>query len=235
MLVEPDARTAGELGRALARHGIPDVRGASPDELFDRLDGVEVVVLDLGAAPRSESVRLCLRIRAVSDAGVILTSAGGDARDRVQALQAGADDYLVKPYGVDELADRITAVGLRRRWKVAARGEPGDVVRFGDVEVDLNRHVVSSGGRPVPLTRREFRVLAVLAEAGGEVRTRERLLTEVWGASGAAESRSLDAHIAALRRKLGDPSVIEAVGEAGYRLVAPPPVSPWPSGPGAGR
>ncbi|MGW4484665.1 response regulator transcription factor [Amycolatopsis sp. NPDC004368] len=214
LLVEDDDRVAGALVPALTRRGLEMQRLPSGAGVLDRVHDVDVVLLDLGL-PDIDGVVLCRRIRAVSDVAVIVVSARGEVDDRVQGLRAGADDYLVKPYDVEELLARVEAV--RRR-----RGERTDghvpKIEVGDVTIDLARHEVLVAGEPIALSRKEFQVLALVAGARGSVCSREHVLTEVWGHRGAAESRSLDVHVATLRTKLGRPALIETVRGVGYRL-----------------
>jgi DNA-binding response OmpR family regulator len=135
--------------------------------------------------------------------------------DRVQGLRAGADDYLVKPYDVEELLARVEAVRRRRGERA---GAPEPVIEVGVVRIDLARHEVLVDGQSIALSRKEFQVLALVVGARGTVCSREHVLTEVWGHRGAAESRSLDGHVATLRTKLGRPALIETVRGFGYRL-----------------
>jgi DNA-binding response OmpR family regulator len=182
---------------------------------------VDVVLLDLGL-PDVDGMVLCRQIRAVSDVAVIVVSARGEVDDRILGLRAGADDYLVKPYDVDELVARVEAVRRRRVERNAVSTEPAGVVRLGDVRVDLDRHEVTAGDRVVPLSRKEFQVLSLIVAARGSVCPRDLVLTEVWGRSGPAESRSLDVHVATLRTKINRPALIHTVRGVGYRLAAPP-------------
>jgi DNA-binding response OmpR family regulator len=135
----------------------------------------------------------------------------------VQGLRAGADDYLVKPYDVEELLARVEAVRRRRGERTDG---PAPLIEVGDVTIDLARHEVLVAGQPIALSRKEFQVLALVAGARGSVCSREHVLTEVWGHRGAAESRSLDVHVATLRTKLGRPGMVATVRGVGYRLVA---------------
>ncbi|MDT8914279.1 response regulator transcription factor [Amycolatopsis sp. PS_44_ISF1] len=215
LLVEDDDRVAGALVPALTRRGLVMQRLASGAGVLDRVHEVDVVLLDLGL-PDVDGVVLCRQIRAVSDVAVIVVSARGEVDDRVQGLRAGADDYLVKPYDVEELLARVEAV-RRRRTERGGR-EPAPVIEAGDVRIDLARHEVLVDGRPIALSRKEFQVLALVAGARGTVCSREHVLTEVWGHRGPAESRSLDVHVATLRTKLGRPALIETVRGVGYRL-----------------
>ncbi|HEY3469632.1 MAG TPA: response regulator transcription factor [Amycolatopsis sp.] len=211
LLVEDDDRVAGALIPALVRRGLAIARLATGAGVLERVHEVDVVLLDLGL-PDIDGVTLCRQIRAVSDVAIIVVSARGEVDDRIQGLRAGADDYLVKPYDVEELMARVEAVRRRR-----GENEPV-VIRVGDVSVDLSRHEVLVDGRTVALSRKEFQVLALVAGARGAVCSREHVLTEVWGHRGPAESRSLDVHVATLRTKLGRPALIETVRGVGYRL-----------------
>ncbi|MEV4601424.1 response regulator transcription factor [Amycolatopsis sp. NPDC049253] len=214
LLVEDDDRVAGALVPALTRRGLEMQRLASGAGVLDRVHDVDVVLLDLGL-PDVDGVVLCRRIRAVSDVAVIVVSARGEVDDRVQGLRAGADDYLVKPYDVEELLARVEAVRRRRGERTDG---PAPVIEVGDVSIDLARHEVLVAGQAIALSRKEFQVLALVAGARGSVCSREHVLTEVWGHRGAAESRSLDVHVATLRTKLGRPALIETVRGVGYRL-----------------
>ncbi|MEU4673361.1 response regulator transcription factor [Amycolatopsis sp. NPDC023774] len=214
LLVEDDDRVAGALVPALTRRGLEMQRLASGAGVLDRVHDVDVVLLDLGL-PDVDGVVLCRRIRAVSDVAVIVVSARGEVDDRVQGLRAGADDYLVKPYDVEELLARVEAVRRRRGERTDG---PAPVIEVGDVSIDLARHEVLVAGQSIALSRKEFQVLALVAGARGSVCSREHVLTEVWGHRGAAESRSLDVHVATLRTKLGRPALIETVRGVGYRL-----------------
>jgi DNA-binding response OmpR family regulator len=215
LLVEDDDRVAGALIPALTRRGLAIARLASGAGVLERVHEVDVVLLDLGL-PDIDGVTLCRQIRAVSDVAIIVVSARGEVDDRIQGLRAGADDYLVKPYDVEELMARVEAV-RRRRGEHATPAEPV-VIRAGDVSVDLSRHEVLVDGQAIALSRKEFQVLALVAGARGNVCSREHVLTEVWGHRGPAESRSLDVHVATLRTKLGRPALIETVRGVGYRL-----------------
>ncbi|WP_329058505.1 response regulator transcription factor [Amycolatopsis sp. NBC_01480] len=216
LLVEDDDRVAGALVPALTRRGLAMQRLASGAGVLDRVHEVDVVLLDLGL-PDVDGVVLCRQIRAVSDVAVIVVSARGEVDDRVQGLRAGADDYLVKPYDVEELLARVEAV-RRRRGERAGGSAPSPVIEVGDVRIDLARHEVLVDGQSIALSRKEFQVLALVAGGRGAVCSRDHVLTEVWGHRGAAESRSLDVHVATLRTKLGRPALIETVRGVGYRL-----------------
>jgi DNA-binding response OmpR family regulator len=218
LLVEDDDRVAAALRPALHRHGMTTTRLATGRSAPDHLGGVDVVLLDLGL-PDIDGVDVCRAIRERSDVPVIVVSARGEVDDRILGLHSGADDYLVKPYDIGELVARVHAVYRRRR--LATPTGPEDVVEIGAVRVDLHKHEVTVGGRPVNLTRKEFQVLALLATAGGAVCTRSRIVAEVWGRSWAGANRTLDVHVATLRTKLGNPEYVQTVRGVGYRLGNP--------------
>jgi DNA-binding response OmpR family regulator len=221
LLVEDDDRIAAALRPALHRHGITTTRLARGRGAVDHLGGVDVVLLDLGL-PDVDGVDVCRDIRAVSEVPVIVVSARGEVDDRILGLESGADDYLVKPYDIGELLARVHAV-LRRRAPAPVGGAAGtgEVVEVDEIVVDLQRHAVSVGGRPVTLTRKEFQVLALLAAARGAVCTRSRIVAEVWGRSWPGANRTLDVHVATLRTKLGRPELVQTVRGVGYRLGPP--------------
>ncbi|SDC47190.1 response regulator transcription factor [Actinokineospora iranica] len=217
LLVEDDDRVADALTPALVRRGLTVKRLAGGAGVLDLVSEVDVVLLDLGL-PDVDGIVLCRQIRAASDVAVIVVSARGEVDDRILGLRAGADDYLVKPYDVDELVARVHAVRRRR----ADRGGPTGVAELGGVRVDFDRHEVTVDGAPVALSRKEFQVFAMIVDARGAVCGREQILAEVWGRAGAAENRSLDVHVATLRTKLGRPALIETVRGVGYRLSGQP-------------
>ncbi|GAB3876803.1 response regulator transcription factor [Kibdelosporangium lantanae] len=218
LLVEDDDRVAHALVPALAKRGLAVRRLAGGRGVLDLVGEVDVILLDLGL-PDIDGMTLCRQIRAVSDVAVIVVSARGEVDDRIHALQAGADDYLVKPYDVGELVARVHAVRRRSGDKAGGHEEP---ITFRGVAVDVGRHEAIVDGQPVNLSRKEFQVLALIMGARGEVVRREQVLSEVWGRNGAAENRSLDVHLATLRTKLGRPDLIETVRGVGYRLSGRP-------------
>jgi DNA-binding response OmpR family regulator len=221
LLIEDDDRVAAAVRSALQRHGMATTRLAGGREAVDHLPGIDVVLLDLGL-PDIDGVDVCRAIREVGDVPVIVVSARGEVDDRILGLDSGADDYLVKPYDVDELVARVHAVHRRHRaGKRAERNGAADVVVLDDVRIDLDRHVVTVAGRPVPLTRKEFQVLALLASSDGAVCTRSRIVAEVWGRTWAGANRTLDVHVATLRTKLGHADLVQTVRGVGYRLGSP--------------
>ena len=173
LIVEDDDRVARALRSALVRHGYGvTLAGDAGSALAERADAPALILLDLGL-PDRDGVDLCRRLRGRSDVPIIAVTARGEERDRVTGLRAGADDYVVKPFGIAELLARMEAV-LRRTGTVA----PTTAVDVGDVHVDLARREVTVAGREILLTRKEFDLLAALARRRGEVVARDELLAE---------------------------------------------------------
>jgi DNA-binding response OmpR family regulator len=170
----------------------------------------DVVLLDLGL-PDIDGVEVCRRLRQRSGMAIIVVTARGEEPERVLALDAGADDYLVKPFGLAELLARMRAV--RRRMR-----QGPEVLRYGRLTVDLRTRKVSVADREVTLTPKEFDILACLAADPGRVATRREILESAWDAHWYGPSKVLDVHVAALRRKLGLPGLIENVYGKGFRL-----------------
>jgi two-component system, OmpR family, response regulator RegX3 len=177
----------------------------------------DLVLLDL-VLPDLDGYEVCRRLRARSDVPIIVITARGDEVDRVVGLELGADDYLVKPFGFRELVARIRAVTRRRQPRP---DDPGPV-RVGPLELDRRTRRVRMAGVDVALTAKEFDLLALLAEDAGAVLTRQEILEAVWDAHWYGPTKTLDVHVASLRRKLGDPTVIETVRGVGFRLCDPP-------------
>jgi DNA-binding response OmpR family regulator len=213
LVVEDDAGIAGSLVRGLERAGYVAWHvGSGAGALA--ADPAEVVLLDLGL-PDMDGLEVCRELRLRGDAVIIVVTARGEEGDRVVALDEGADDYLVKPFGLAELLARIRAV-LRR-----ARPSGPTAVRIGPVTVDPRTRKVTVNGQEVALTPKEFDILECLAADPGRVLTRQELLEHVWDAHWYGPSKVLDVHVAALRRKLGVDGLIETVYGRGFRLAAP--------------
>jgi two-component system KDP operon response regulator KdpE len=178
----------------------------------------EAVILDL-VLPDGSGIDVCRELRTWSAAPVIVLSAVGEERQKIAALDAGADDYVTKPVGIDELLARLRAV-LRR---TAPAGEP--VIEIGDLVVDLEKRAASVGGERVHLTPHQFQLLRVLALNQGKLMTHRMLLREVWGPGYGAESNLLHVNVSQLRRKIepdrARPRYLVTEPGAGYRLVIP--------------
>lgn len=176
---------------------------------------VRLMVLDIGL-PGMDGFEVCRRLRAHSSVPVIMLTARDEEADRVAGLEMGADDYVPKPFSPRELVARIKAV-LRRAEGLI--GEP-ETLRAGPVRLSPAAREASVEGRPVDLTPKEFELLAYLMENAGLALSREVLLDRVWGVPD-AETRTVDVHVAQLRKKLGLPDLIRTVRGVGYKLVAP--------------
>jgi DNA-binding response OmpR family regulator len=181
--------------------------------------GFGVVLLDLGL-PDQDGYEVCGKIRKRTSTPVIMVTARADVRSRIHGLNLGADDYVVKPYDTGELLARIHAVSRRTVPDEAAA--PGDTaLRLGPVHIELPNRQVTVDGSVVQLTRKEFDLLALLAQRPGVVFRREQIISEVWRTSWEGTGRTLEVHVASLRSKLRMPALIETVRGVGYRLVAP--------------
>ena len=182
----------------------------------------DVVVLDLGL-PDLDGAEVCARIRAWSSVPIIVLSADGADDRKVAALDAGADDYVTKPFSTPELLARVR-VALRHASAGAGSGPEPGVLRDGDLEVDLPHHRATLAGRALDLTPKEFGFLAVLARHPGRVLTHRTVLREVWGSEYGTETHYLRVYASQLRKKLRDdpdrPRLVTEPG-VGYRLVDP--------------
>lgn len=185
-----------------------------------KTDRPELVILDI-MLPGEDGVGLLRSLRGDPDTcaiPVIMATAKGMEYDKVQSLDMGADDYLVKPFGMMEMVSRVKAV-LRRAQPTAARR----LLQAGGLVVDLDEHTVSADGERVQLTRKEFELLKLFLSHPGAAYTRDQLFNSVWGEGYAAETRTLDMHITTLRQKLGEYGRrIETVRGVGYRFEARP-------------
>ena len=221
LLVEDDARVRRVLRLALQDEGYQVVEAEDGERGLVELGAhhPDVVLLDL-MLPGADGFSVCRSIRRDSDVPVIMVTARTDSHDVVAGLEAGADDYVTKPLVAKELSARIRAL-LRRAD--AAPNVPADRVTVGELEIHIGEGVVLRGGAPISLTRTEFRLLAELATADGNVCSREHLLERVWGYGYFGDSRIVDVHIRRLRTKVErDPAapvhVVTARG-LGYRLA----------------
>ena len=175
---------------------------------------VRVVVLDIGL-PGIDGFEVCRRIRAGSKVPIIMLTARDEEPDRVAGLELGADDYVAKPFSPRELSARIKAI-LRR----SEQRNENEVLSAREIVLRRESREVTVGGAPVELTGKEFDLLACFLEHPGIVLSRERLLDLVWGMTYPGGTRTVDMHVAQLRRKLGDAEGIRTVRGAGYKLVA---------------
>jgi DNA-binding response OmpR family regulator len=234
LLIEDDDTIAEPLTEGLRVYGLT-VRhvGTGTAGLHGPYD--DVVLLDLGL-PDMDGIDVCRGIRRTSDVPVIILSARGEEADRVLGLELGADDYLAKPFSVRELVARIRAVHRRRQPPREApyEGEretpyEGDDERTGPgpLVVDRRTRQVWVGGEQVALTPKEFELLALLAEDAGAVYSRQEILGRVWDEHYDGPTKTLDVHVATLRRKLGDPAWIQTLRGVGFRLAVQSPEQGW--------
>ncbi len=214
LIVEDEDAIAAPLVEGLGREGHQVERVATGREALAAAD-MDVILLDL-RLPDMDGYDVCRQIRAQSDVPIIMVTARGEESDRVIGLELGADDYIVKPFGIRELIARIRAV-TRRSGPGRAAGEP-EMLRSGALAVDLRSRRVTVDGADVALTTKEFDLLAVLAADPGAVVTRKQLLQEVWDTSWYGSTKTIDVHVASLRRKLGDVGWVETVRGVGFRL-----------------
>ncbi len=215
LLVEDDDSIAVPLAEGLRREGFVVERAATGAEGL-AAESPDFVLLDL-RLPDMDGFTVCRELRARSEVPIIVVSARGEEIDRVVGLELGADDYLVKPFGLRELVARMRAVTRR----VESRADEAQEVVAGPLRIDLRAHRVLLGGEEIQLTGKEFDLLTLLARNAGAVVSREQILRDVWQTTWYGSSKTIDVHVAALRRKLGDPGLVETVRGIGLRLRAP--------------
>ncbi|MEU7061766.1 response regulator transcription factor [Streptomyces sp. NPDC046197] len=231
LLIEDDERVAGPLMECLSRFGFTVEHARTGADGLAAAEA-EMVLLDLGL-PDMDGIDVCRTLRLRSQVPIIMISARSDEVDRVLGLELGADDYLSKPFGVRELVARIRAV-LRRAGPAAAEPvaampspeghRPRPVARpqqIGPLTIDRRGRQVHLHRTPIALAPKEFDLLAYLADDPGAVRTRQQILDSVWEPNYFGPTKTLDVHIAALRRKLGDPAWIDNIHGVGFRLTPP--------------
>jgi two-component system, OmpR family, response regulator RegX3 len=214
-MVEDDDAIAEPLAEGLRREGFDVSRVATGADALAAPEP-DLVLLDL-RLPDIDGFTVCKELRTRSDVPIIVVSARGEEVDRVVGLELGADDYVVKPFGLRELIARIRAVTRRTEGRGHDAGPP--VV--GPLRIDARAHRVTLDGDEVKLTAKEFDLLALLAREPGMVVERERILRDVWHTSWYGSGKTVDVHVASLRRKLGDPGWIETVRGVGLRLRSP--------------
>jgi two-component system, OmpR family, alkaline phosphatase synthesis response regulator PhoP len=215
LLIEDEASIGNLVRTYLERDGFAVVWLESGEEALLTLASrkIDLVVLDIGL-PGIDGFEVCRRIRARSQVPILMLTARDEEPDRIAGFELGADDYVLKPFSPRELVARTNAILRRGR-----QAEYADVLRLGEVELRRGERVVIARGGEVRLTSKEFDLLATLIENVGLVFSREQLLDEVWGMTYPGDTRTVDVHIAQLRRKLGLPELILTVRGAGYKAV----------------
>jgi DNA-binding response OmpR family regulator len=222
LLVDDEDAVQKLLSFPLERDGYRVIPARDGEEALARFseNDVDLVVLDL-MLPRLDGLEVCKRLRARSTVPIIMLTARDDELDKVLGLELGADDYITKPFSIREFRSRVRA--LLRRASVQRRDDRTDeVIRVGELVVDVPRRVVEVDGRPAQLTYVEFELLRTLAASPGRVFTRQMLLEAIWGGSDYRDPRTIDVHVRHLREKLErdarEPELILTVRGVGYRF-----------------
>ena len=218
LLVEDDQSIGALVTAYLEQTGYRVAWARSGEEALSRVEELRprLVILDIGL-PGQDGFDICRELRARSPVPVVMLTARDEEVDRVAGLEVGADDYVTKPFSPRELAARVKAV-LRRTEPALQRAAR---LELGDVVLDPDAREVTVGGEPVELTGKEFDLLAYLIDNAGIVVSRDQLLDRVWGMSYAGGTRTVDVHVAQLRRKLGRPEAIRTFRGSGYKAVRP--------------
>jgi two-component system OmpR family response regulator len=231
LLVEDERHLAAGLKLNFEFEGfVVEIAGAAREamSLLARAEPFQVMVLDV-SLPDIDGFELCERIRRAGNyTPVIMLTARSSPQDRVAGLEAGADDYLTKPFELDELLARVRSQLRRRRWDSAVEPTPhtGDVLRFGEAVLDFARQEATCRGQPIKLTRLEFDLVRYFAEHAGRVIPREELLQEVWKLRNWPNTRTVDNFLMRLRRHFEadpvEPAHFLSVRGAGYKFVPEP-------------
>jgi two-component system KDP operon response regulator KdpE len=222
LIVDDEPQILRALRVGLLAHGYDVVSAADGEEALDKAatELPDAVILDINM-PRLSGLDVCKALREWSDVPIIVLSVRDAERDKVTALDLGADDYLTKPFGTDELLARLRVV-LRHAQREAGPMEP--IVRVGSVMIDLARHIVKRGEDEVRLTVTEYKLLAYLATNAGRVLTHTQILEHVWGPGYESETQNLRVYVSQLRRKLDpeshQPQMITTEPGVGYRFIA---------------
>jgi two-component system KDP operon response regulator KdpE len=221
LIVDDEPQILRALRAGLTAHGYAVVSAADGEEALDKAAAElpDAVILDLNL-PKRGGLDVCRSLREWSAVPIIVLSVRDAERDKVAALDLGADDYLTKPFGTDELLARLR-VALRHAGRESEPAEP--VVKAGDVTIDLARHIVRRGGEEVRLTATEYKLLAYLAANPGRVLTHTQILSHVWGSGYETETQNLRVYVSQLRRKLDpeslQPQMITTEPGIGYRFI----------------
>jgi DNA-binding response OmpR family regulator len=226
VVVEDEPNIADLLDLYLRRAGYRVVLAPDGDAALTSVERhrPRLVVLDIGLPGALDGLEVCRRIRgggagrASDDVPIVFLTARDDEVDRVVGLELGADDYVTKPFSAREVVARVKAILRRADTTNAATNTRPAVHRFGNVDIDTTRREAKVDGAAVELTPREFDLLAYLADHAGMVLSRRQLLDGAWGAGWVGDERTVDVHVAQLRKKLGDGLDLATVRGAGYRL-----------------
>ena len=219
LVIEDDVRIRRIVAMSLSAEGLDVQEAGTGEEGLDKLRErpVDVILLDL-MLPGMDGFEVCRQIRRMSDTPVIMVTARSDSSDVVDGLEAGADDYVTKPFVARELSARIRAL-VRR-----SRGGHRQRITVGDLEIAPLEGTVTRAGESLQLTRTEFKLLTELATEPGRVLSREELLERVWGYDYFGDSRLVDVHVRRLRKKVehdpANPTVVTTVRGMGYRIPA---------------
>jgi DNA-binding response OmpR family regulator len=222
LVVDDEPAIVDAVAYALQGEGYEvDSRADGDEALAAALDGsFDLVILDL-MLPTLSGTEVCRRLRDASDIPILMLTAKDAEVDRVLGLEAGADDYVTKPFSIAELVSRVRAILRRRELDRGGRGY--SFRRVGNLSLDLGRHKVALDGREVQLTPSEFRLLALLAEEPERVYSRREIMQHLWESSYVGDERACDIHVSNLRRKLErepeEPERILTVRGVGYKLV----------------
>jgi two-component system, OmpR family, KDP operon response regulator KdpE len=222
LIVDDEPQILRALRVGLQAHGYDVVSAADGEEALDKAatELPDAVILDINL-PRLSGLEVCRQLREWSTMPILMLSVREAEHDKVMALDLGADDYLTKPFGTDELLARLR-VALRHAARNGSAPEP--LVHVGAVKIDLSRHLVQRGEEEVHLTATEFKLLAYLAAHAGRVLTHTQILNHVWGAGYEQETQNLRVYISQLRRKLDpadeQPQMITTEPGVGYRFLA---------------
>jgi two-component system response regulator RegX3 len=222
LLVEDEESITAPLSEALEREGFEARVARTAAESLELAGevGPDLVLLDL-MLPDGSGFDVCRELRRTSRVPIIMLTARGDEADRVVGLELGADDYVVKPFSAREVVARIRAV--LRRTETPAPDESRDAIRIGDLRIDPARRSATLDTQPLELSRKEFELLHLLMREAGSVVTRERLIDEVWDVNWFGSTKTLDVHVSALRKKLGDdpnePRYLHTVRGVGFRFA----------------
>jgi two-component system, OmpR family, response regulator MtrA len=216
LVVEDDEAIAALVGAYLEQAGfdvVSECTGADALETAAR-EHLRFVVLDLGL-PDVDGFELCRKLRGSADVPILILTAREEEADRIIGLELGADDYVTKPFSPRELVARVRAV-LRRAEPIPPDAQ---TLELAGLCIDFRRRIVTVAGVEVELRTLEYELLTELARNAGQVVSRDRLLDRVWGVSFAGGTRTVDVHVAQLRKKLGRPNLIQTVRGVGYRIL----------------